>query len=127
VQIIDPGAANVQTALPAFDLLIPTSWNFKGTVNFGGGKGGCFADFFAVSWEATSADGSIAFQGAPNYSWQYTDDAVELRKLNDPAAGTSYRWCGRRLDASTGASTPEPRPIDRNSGGQGAVIRSEPP
>jgi hypothetical protein len=96
VQIIDPGAANVQTALPAFDLLIPTSWNFKGTVNFGGGKGGCFADFFAVSWEATSADGSIAFQGAPNYSWQYTDDAVELRKLNDPnrrALGAGGKPC----------------------------------
>jgi Cysteine rich repeat len=96
VQIIDPGAANVQTPLPAFDLLIPTTWSFKGTVNFGGGKGGCFSDFFAVSWEASSADGSIVFQGAPNYSWQYTDDQAELRKLNDPlrrALGAGGKPC----------------------------------
>ena len=84
VQIIDPGMDKVQAALPAFDLLIPSAWNFKGNVVVGGGKGGCFSDMFAVSWDATSGDGSVAFQGAPNYSWQYADDPAVLKKLTDP-------------------------------------------
>jgi hypothetical protein len=95
-QVVDPGMAGVQAALPAIDLLIPSDWDLKGNVVFGGGKGGCFADLFAVSWEATNPDGSIAFQGAPNYGWQYTDDPTELRKLNDPlrrALGVGGKPC----------------------------------
>jgi len=95
-QIIDPGASGVQAAQPAIDVLIPSDWELKGNVVFGGSKGGCFGDLFAVSWEATSPDGSLAFQGAPNYSWQYTDDPTELRKLNDPlrrALGAGGKPC----------------------------------
>jgi hypothetical protein len=95
-QVVDPGAAGVQAAQPAIDLMIPSDWDLKGNVVFGGGKGGCFADLFAVSWEATNPDGTIAFQGAPNYSWQYTDDPTELRKLNDPkrrALGAGGKPC----------------------------------
>jgi hypothetical protein len=84
VQIIDQGMDKVQAALPAFDLLIPSAWDFKGNVVVGGGKGGCFSDMFAVVWDATSADGSIAFQGAPNFSWQYADDPAVVKKLTDP-------------------------------------------
>jgi hypothetical protein len=73
----------VAVAVPAMDLLIPSTWDFKGSVA-GNTTEGCFSDLFAVSWEATSADGSIAFQGAPNDSWQYTDDPAELHKLTDP-------------------------------------------
>ena len=94
-QVVDSGMAGVQAALPAIDLLIPSDWNLKGTVDFGG-KGGCFGDLFAVSWEATNPDGSIDFQGAPNYSWQYTDDPSGLRKLNDPlrrALGVGGKPC----------------------------------
>ena len=83
-------------AQPAIDLLIPSDWNLKGTVTFGGGRGGCFGDLFAASWEATNPDGSISFMGAPNYSWQYTDDPTELRKLNDPlrrALGAGGKPC----------------------------------
>ncbi len=96
VQVVDPGAAGVQAAQPAIDLLIPSDWDLKGNVVFGGGKGGCFGDLFAVSWEATNPDASIAFQGGPNYSWQYTDDPSELRKLNDPlrrALGAGGKPC----------------------------------
>jgi len=95
-QVVDPGAVGVQAAQPAIDLLIPSDWDLKGNVLFGGGKGGCFADLFAVSWEATNPDASIVFQGAPNYSWQYTDDPTELRKLNDPkrrALGAGGKPC----------------------------------
>ncbi|HEY2782028.1 MAG TPA: cysteine rich repeat-containing protein [Steroidobacteraceae bacterium] len=96
VQIIDQGMDKVQAALPAVDLLIPSGWNFKGNVVFGGGKSGCFSDIFAVSWDATNADGSIAFQGAPNYGWQYADDPTVLKKLSDPnrrALGTDAKPC----------------------------------
>ena len=84
VQIIDQGMDKVQAALPAFDLMIPSAWDFKGNVVVGGGKGGCFSDMFAVVWDATSADGSMAFQGAPNFSWQYADDPAVVKKLTDP-------------------------------------------
>jgi hypothetical protein len=83
VQLLDPGiAANGSQA--AYDLLIPTSWDLKGAVTFGGGKGGCLSDLMAAHWEAASPDGSLIFQGAPNYSWQYSTDPAQLRKLNDP-------------------------------------------
>jgi hypothetical protein len=96
VQIVDPGMTGVQAELPAIDLLIPSDWDLKGGVVFGGGKGGCFGDLFAVGWDATNPDGSIAFQGGPNYSWQYADDPTELRKLNDPlrrALGVGGKPC----------------------------------
>ncbi len=83
VQLIDPGMGS-SGSQPAYDLLIPTTWELKGTVTFGGGKGGCFSDMMAAHWEATNPDGSSMFQGAPNYSWQYSTDATMLRKLNDP-------------------------------------------
>jgi hypothetical protein len=84
VQILGPGMDQTQATVPAFDLLIPSDWTFKGGVVFGGGKGGCFSDLFALSWDANSADGAIAFQGAPDYSWQYADDPSVLKKLTDP-------------------------------------------
>jgi cysteine rich repeat protein len=81
--VVDPALGSGTAALPAMDLLIPFAWDFKGSVA-GNTTEGCFSDFYAVSWEATSGDGSFAFQGAPNDSWQYTDDPAELRKLTDP-------------------------------------------
>jgi Cysteine rich repeat len=83
VQIMDHGMSKDQ-AVPAFDLLIPSAWNFKGGVVFGGSKSGCFSDLYAVSWDATNPGGSVAFQGAPDYSWQYADDPAVLKKLTDP-------------------------------------------
>ncbi len=96
VDVIDPGAQNIQAAQPAYHLLVPTTWTFKGTIIFGGGKGGCFADLFGLSMEGKSADGSTVFQGAPDYSWQYADDPAVLHRLNDPnrrALGTNGKPC----------------------------------
>ena len=83
VQIVDRSMTKDQ-AVPAYDLMIPSAWEFKGGVVFGGGKSGCFSDLYAVSWDATNPDGSVAFQGAPDYSWQYADDPAVLRRLTDP-------------------------------------------
>jgi hypothetical protein len=75
------GAGTVD--LPALDLLIPSTWEFKSAVA-GNTTEGCFRDLYAMSWDATSPDGSVAFQGAPNDSWQYADDPAVLKRLNDP-------------------------------------------
>ena len=96
VDVTDPGAQNIQAAQPAYHLLVPATWTFNGTIIFGGGKGGCFADLFGLSMEGKSADGSIVFQGAPDYSWQYADDPAVLHKLTDPhrrALGSNGKPC----------------------------------
>ena len=72
------------TPEPAIELLIPSTWDFKGAIRMYGGKTGCFSESFSVFWEATSPDGVTKFQGAPNYAWQYSDDPQELHKLTDP-------------------------------------------
>ena len=98
VQIIakveDPSLGG-KADMPALDLLIPSNWEFKGSV-FANTKEGCFSDLYVMSWDATSPDGSIAFQGAPNDSWQYTDDPAALRRLTDPnrrALGLGHKPC----------------------------------
>ena len=73
-----------KTASPAIEMLIPSTWDFKGAVHMYGGKTGCFSESFSVFWEASSTDGVTKFQGIPNYAWQYSDDPQELHKLTDP-------------------------------------------
>ncbi|HMD06554.1 MAG TPA: cysteine rich repeat-containing protein [Candidatus Acidoferrum sp.] len=92
--VADP-ALGGKVDLPAIDLLIPSTWDFKGSIA-ANTKEGCFSDIHAVSWEATSPDGSTAFQGAPNDSWQYADGPAALRKLTDPnrrALGAQGKPC----------------------------------
>ena len=70
--------------VPGVEMLIPTTWEFKGEAQVGTGRSGCFCDAFPIVWEAKSADDTLRFQGIPNYSWQYSDDPQEMRRLNDP-------------------------------------------
>ena len=72
------------TKKPAIEMLIPTAWDLKGTIRGFGFKGGCYSDTYTSAWEASGSDASTAFAGAPNYSWQYTDDPQEMRVLTDP-------------------------------------------
>jgi hypothetical protein len=78
VKIIDQGMGQGR---PAYDLMIPTTWQFKGWVNFGKAEGGCFADLFSVVAEANSTDKSIDFQMFPQYTWQYIDDPTAQRQM----------------------------------------------
>ena len=73
-----------KTPSPAIEMLIPSTWDFKGAVHMFAGKTGCFSEGFSVFWEATSTDSVTKFQGIPNYAWQYSDDPGELHKLTDP-------------------------------------------
>jgi hypothetical protein len=85
VQVTGPGPDAAHPTVPAYDLLIPSTWKIQGGVQFGGSPSGCFSDIFAVNLTATSADGSMIYAAAPDYSWQYADDPSVLQSLNDPA------------------------------------------
>ena len=96
VSVTGPGPDAAHPTQTAFDVMIPSTWKFEGNVVLGGGKGGCFADLFALSMKATSADGAIVFQAAPDYSWQYADDPSIMQSLNDPkrrALGADHKPC----------------------------------
>ena len=98
VQIIDhsPGPQGI----PAYDLMIPTTWEFTGAVKFGQAVGGCFADMFSVFGDAKSADKSIELQLLPQFTWQYVDDPQAQRHLqqeNQQGARVGLKPCPVRL------------------------------
>jgi hypothetical protein len=78
VQLIDQAAGQGR---PAYDLMIPKDWQFKGWVNVGVAEGGCFADWFSVVGDAKSADNSIELQMLPKFTWQYMDDPAGQRQM----------------------------------------------
>jgi hypothetical protein len=78
VKIIDQGLGQGK---PAYDLLIPKDWQFKGAVNVHEAEGGCFGDWFSVFGVATSQDNSVEFQMAPQFTWQYMDDPAGQRQM----------------------------------------------
>jgi hypothetical protein len=84
-QITGPGPDAAHPTMPAYDLLIPSTWKVQGGVAFGGGSTGCFADIYAISLRATSADESMLFAAGPDTTWQYADDPSVLKSLNDPS------------------------------------------
>jgi len=97
VQIIDQGQGQGR---PAYDLMIPTTWQFKGWVNVGVAEGGCFADWFAVFADAKSADNAIELQMLPQYTWQYVTDPEAQRHLqqeNQQGAKVGLKPCPVRL------------------------------
>jgi hypothetical protein len=97
VQIIDQTQKQPQ---PAYDLMIPTTWQFKGAVNIGEAQGGCFADWFAVLGVAKSADNSIELQIIPQYTWQYVTDPQAQRQLqqeNQQGAKVGIKPCPVRM------------------------------
>jgi Cysteine rich repeat len=77
VQIEDKG----NKVPAAVDVMIPTTWQFQGTIRTMGGMGGCFADFESVSIHAQSADGSIVFEDMPDFTFQYADDPNTVRTM----------------------------------------------
>ena len=78
VKIIDQGLGQGK---PAYDLMIPKDWQFKGWVNVGVAEGGCFGDWFSVVGSANSPDNSIELQILPQFTWQYIDDPAGQRQM----------------------------------------------
>jgi hypothetical protein len=97
-----PGADAAHPTMPAFDLLIPSTWKIEGSVTVGGSPSGCFCDIFALSLKASSPDESTSFAAAPDYSWQYADDPTVLKNLTDPL---------RRAPSVGGKSCPVAKPM----------------
>ena len=98
VQIIDHRQG--PQGIPAYDLMIPTTWEFTGAVKFGQAVGGCFADMFSVFGDAKSADKSIELQLLPQFTWQYVDDPQAQRHLqqeNQQGARVGLKPCPVRL------------------------------
>lgn len=96
VQLTGPGADAAHPTVPAFDLMIPSTWKIQGGVRFGGSPSGCFSDIFAINLRASSTDESTVFAAGPDYSWQYADDPAVLKSLNDPgrrALGVGGKPC----------------------------------
>ena len=82
VQVIDQSDG---PAKPAYDLMIPSTWTFKGWVMVGDADGGCFADWFSAFGQASSPDSTVRFQMVPGATWQYVDDPAtrqQLQQLN---------------------------------------------
>jgi hypothetical protein len=75
VKIIDQGTGQGK---PAFDLLIPTDWQFKSAVNVNVADGGCYGDWFSVLGDAKSADNSVEFQVIPQSAAQVFRVLVRL-------------------------------------------------
>jgi hypothetical protein len=80
VQIIDKSSDKPNTV--AYNLMIPATWHFDGFVAAGAGTSGCLSDFFSMSADAKSADGSIEMQMLPQTTWQYVDDPAGQKYLN---------------------------------------------
>jgi hypothetical protein len=96
VQITGPGQDSAHPTMPAFDLLIPSTWKIQGGVVFGGSPSGCYSDLFAIHLRASSPDDATFFSAGPDYSWQYADDPSVLKSLNDPnmrAPGVGGKPC----------------------------------
>ena len=93
VQIVDH---TQQQPKPAYDLMIPTTWQFKGAVNMGESQGGCFADWFAVLGDAKSADNTVELQFLPQYTFQWVTDPQtqqQLQQENQQGAKVGIKPC----------------------------------
>lgn len=78
VQVIDESDG---PAKPAYDLMVPSAWTFKGWVKVADADGGCFADWFSAYGQANSADGLTRWQMRPGQTWQYVDDPGVRQQL----------------------------------------------
>src|ERR1039457_4608785 len=73
-------AVQLANCVELIDLYL-ACWNFKGWFNIGVAGGGCLADWFSVFGDATSPDNSIELQILPQSTWQYMDDPMAQRQM----------------------------------------------
>jgi hypothetical protein len=78
VKLID--AHGFERPMPAFSLLIPADWQFKGDTLWGT-VSGCNADMVRGVFQATSPDGKVVYEALPGFAWQYSDDPFSQRTL----------------------------------------------
>jgi hypothetical protein len=81
--------------MTALSLLIPSDWQFQGSVEYAKVLG-CHANLVQVVFRAASPDGRFAFEMFPGNTWQWADDqnAVQtMRASNQQMAQFNRRGC----------------------------------
>jgi len=142
-----PGGANVyrmklvrivdergfERPMTALTLLIPTDWQFQGSVQYGPGPG-CHANLVRLVFRASSPDGRLSIELFPGNAWQWTDD-LNMRNMmqasNQQMAQYGVHGCeimapmsadaylrrrvlpGVRRDARVAGSEPMPEAAER--------------
>src|SRR5208282_5471237 len=65
--------------LVVLELMIPADWKFQSDVRLS--NRGCFIDFAAVTFRASSPDGKLVIEALPSFSWQFASDPAVQRYL----------------------------------------------
>ncbi len=79
--------------MTALTLLLPTDWQFQGSVQYAQATG-CHANIVQLVFRATSPDGRLAIELFPGNTWQWTDDA-NMRNMMQTSNQQMARF-GRR-------------------------------
>jgi hypothetical protein len=94
VRIVDE--RGFEQPMTALSLLIPTDWQFQGSVQYGQGAG-CHANLVHLVFRATSPDGRLAIELFPGNSWQWTDD-LNMRNMMQQSNQQMARFGARGCD-----------------------------
>ena len=93
VKIVDE--RGFERPMTALTLLIPTDWQFQGSVQYDA-KTGCHANIVQLVFRASSADGRLAMELLPGNTWQWADDP-NMRNMmqtsNQQMARFGWRGC----------------------------------
>ncbi|MGA2119651.1 MAG: hypothetical protein ABSH56_33515, partial [Bryobacteraceae bacterium] len=93
VKIVDE--RGFERPMTALTLLLPTDWQFQGSVQYAQ-TGGCHANIVQLVFRAASPDGRLAVELLPGNTWQWTDDA-NMRNMmqtsNQQMARFGQRGC----------------------------------
>lgn len=90
VRIVDE--RGFERPMTAMTVLIPTDWEFQGTVQYG--TPGCHANLVHLAFRAASRDGRLGMELFPGNVWQWNDDAGMRNAMQ--ASGQQSARFGRR-------------------------------
>jgi hypothetical protein len=94
VKIVDE--RGFERPMTALTLLIPTDWQFQGTVQYSQALG-CHANLVHLIFQAASPDRSLAIELLPGDTWQWTDDA-NMRNMIQSSNQQMARFGRRACD-----------------------------
>jgi hypothetical protein len=80
----------------ALSLLVPTDWQFQGSVRYNPSIG-CHADLVQLSFRAASPDNRLAVEMFPGLHWTWADDPSSVRAMQ-MAAQQSLRFGRKECD-----------------------------
>ena len=86
VQIID--RHGFEKPMPAMSMLVPTDWSFDGQVRYAQ-KVGDPSDLVRLAFRTASADGRLAIEMFPGWSWAWADDPMMRQAIQNQNAMTA--------------------------------------